>query len=304
MTATSDLVLERRRVRRSLALWRIAAILAILAVIVLALPRTGAGARDDHVARITISGVIASDRERAEAIERIAETGRAKALIVNVNSPGGTVAGSEALYDSLRRVAAEKPVVATMNEVAASGGYLAAIAADHVVARHTSLTGSIGVVAQVPNVSELLDKVGVSVTNVRSAPLKAAPDPVTPTDPAAIEALEATILDSFAWFRGIVAERRGLEGPALEAVTDGRVFTGRQALENGLVDELGAPRAARAWLESEHGIGPGLEVVDYRWGREALPFPLDRLRDALGPLWPETGLVGSPGPRLLAVLGG
>jgi len=172
MTATADMILERRRVRRALAFWRIAAVLAVLALVIVALPLGGGDRRGEHVARISVDGLIRSDQRRAETLADIAGNDSVRALIVLVNSPGGTVAGSEALYDSLRRVAEAKPVAVAMNEVAASGGYLAALAGEHIIARQTTMTGSIGVVAQVPNVSDLLDSIGVEVREVKSADRK------------------------------------------------------------------------------------------------------------------------------------
>jgi len=301
MAATSDLIQERKRVRRLLAIWRGVAVLAVLAAIVLALPRAAETKTGEHVARIWITGTITTDRDRDEALKMLAEAEDAKALIVRINTPGGTVTGSEALYDSLRQVAAAKPVVAVMEEAATSGGYLAAIAADHILARQTTLTGSIGVVFRAPNVSKLLDSVGVEMTEVKSGPLKASPSVTTPTDPEAVAALEATILDTYAWFRGLVSERRGLTGDRLERVTDGRVFTGRQAMELGLVDALGAPREARAWLELERDIDRDLKIVDYRWGERDVNWLLRELVEGtIGSASFDPGLELG-GPRLMAI---
>lgn len=308
MTATADMILERRRTRRKLAIWRIAAILAVLIAILAVVPWGGVvgSERGDHVARIEISGPIIDDAERTRAIRRIADRASAKALIVDISSPGGTVVGAEALFTAIRHVGESKPVVAVVGEVAASGGYLAALATDHVVTRQNSITGSIGVISMVPNVSALLERLGIDVREIKSAPLKAAPSTVNPVDPASVEAMEALIGDSFAWFRDIVAERRGLEGKALDRVTDGRVFTGRQGMELGLVDALGARPEARAWLASEHSVSEDLAVRDVTWGERALPFPLDILdRAGLMPGWIGFGgLELSPGPRLMALYTG
>ena len=150
---------------------------------------------------------------------------------MHIDSPGGTTAGSEQLHDALRGVAAAKPLVVVVDGLAASGGYIAAMSADHIVAQETSLVGSIGVLFQYPNVSELLKIVGVKVEEIKSSPLKAAPNGYEPTSPEARAAIEALVKDSYAWFRGMV-QRAPQDGRcALETVTDGRVFTGRQALD-------------------------------------------------------------------------
>ena len=301
MSATADLILERRRARRRLAFWRILAIVALVVAALALVPRVAGPVTGEHLARIWVTGLIVSDPDRDAMLERLAEDENVTALMVHINSPGGTVAGSEALYESLRGVAGNKPVVAVMSETAASGGYIAALAADHIVSRGNTLTGSIGVVAQIPNVTGLLDKLGVDMTEVKSAPLKAEPSVTNPIAPGAIEAQEALIDDSFAWFKGLVSERRGLTGDALERVTDGRVFTGRMALERGLVDGIGGEEAARAWLADEHGIDREDTATDYDWRASDLPWPMSRIEESLAALF-STHPVVYQGPRLYAVV--
>ncbi len=301
MSATADLILERRQARRRLAFWRILAILAVVIAALAIVPRAGGPAGGDHVARIFIDGVILADRDRDALIDRLAEEDSVKAVMVHINSPGGTVAGSEALYENLRRVAERKPVVAVMSEAAASGGYLTAIAAEHIVARGNTLTGSIGVVAQIPNVSGLMEKLGIDVTQVKSAPLKGEPSVVTPIEPGALEAQEALIEDSFQWFRGLVGERRGLTGATLAEVTDGRVFTGRQALERGLIDAIGGEEVARDWLAETHGISRDMAVAERDWREPRLPWPLGDVQRSLAGLI-TTAPVVYQGPRLYAVV--
>jgi protease-4 len=188
-----------------------------------------------------------------------------------------------------------------MDEYAASGGYIAALAGERIVARGNTLTGSIGVVMEAPNVAGLLDKLGVEVTRIKSGPLKAEPSLTTSPSPEALRAQEALIADTFAWFRGLVAERRALDGAALERVTDGRAFTGRQAVELGLVDELGDEETALAWLREAHGIDADLAVVERSWEDADLPWPfslVDRGTRALAQL----ERLAAAGPRLYALI--
>ena len=299
MTATADLILERRRVRRRLAFWRILAIVAIVAAVVSFLPRVGAGP-GAHVARITIDGIILDEPGREEAILELAEEEAVRALVVRVNSPGGTVV-SEDIDKARRRVSAEKPVVAVLDEVAASGGYIAALGADRIFASGNTLTGSIGVVMEAPNIGELLDKLGVDVTRIKSGPLKAEPSLTEPPSPEALSAQKALIEDTFAWFRDLVAQRRGLGGQALAQVSDGRTFTGRQALGLGLVDALGDEDSARDWLAEAHGIGRGLEVVDHRWDSVDLPWPLRHIEEGAAILG-QVERLATGWPRLYALL--
>ena len=256
--------------RRKLTFWRVfAVLLAICAVVAvgvaLRVPGTDllTGQTGASIARVTITGLIRTDRERVEALERLAKS-PAKAVIVHINSPGGTTSGSEELYNSLMRLREKKPTVVVVDGLAASGGYIAALAADHIVAQETSLVGSIGVLFQYPNFGELLKTIGVKVEEIKSSPLKAAPNGFEPTSPEARAAIEAIVMDSYAWFRDLVKKRRGLDDAALERVADGRVFTGRQGVELKLVDELGDERTAVAWLAKEKNIDPKTPVRDYR----------------------------------------
>src|SRR5262249_43758754 len=210
-----------------------------------------------------IEGIIRSDSERVEALERL-ENSQAAAVVVHINSPGGTTAGSEQLYDSLMRLKAKKPLVIVVEGLAASGGYIPAVAGDHVVAQPISLVGSIGVLFQYPNVTDLLKTVGVKVEEVKSSPLKAAPNGFEPTSPEARDALDSLVKDSYAWFKGLVKDRRGMDDVLLAKVTDGRVFTGRQAVELKLIDQLGDEKPAIAWLEAEKGVKKDLPVRDYK----------------------------------------
>jgi protease-4 len=223
----------------------------------------GAFTASGSIARVTIEGLIRSDQDRVEALERLADS-KAAAVIVHINSPGGTTTGSEQLYDALVQLKAKKPLVVVVEGLAASGGYITAIAADHIVAQQTSLVGSIGVLFQFPNFTDLMKTVGVKVEEVKSSPLKAAPNGFEPTSPEARAALDALVKDSYAWFRGLVKERRGMDDALLEQVADGRVFTGRQAVELKLIDQLGDEKAAVAWLVAEKKIKSDLPVRDFK----------------------------------------
>jgi protease-4 len=198
-------------------------IAALAAVGVLASPSARTAISGSNaIARVKIDGLIRSDQGRVEALERL-EKSSAAAVIVHINSPGGTTAGSEQLYDSLTRLKAKKPMVVVVEGLAASGGYIAALASDQIIAQQTSLVGSIGVLFQIPNVSDLLKTVGVKVEEVKSSPLKAAPNGYEPTSPARA-ALDSLVKDSYAWFRGLVKDRRGMDDATLQTVADGRVL--------------------------------------------------------------------------------
>ena len=267
MSLDSDVIVDRRRIRRKLAFWRVAAVLiaiaAIVAIGLVAAPGRSGLTSAGSIARINIEGLIRSDQERVEALERL-EKSKVAAVIVHINSPGGTTAGSEQLYDSLMRLKAKKPLVVVVEGLCASGGYIAALASDQIVAQQSSLVGSIGVLFQFPNFSELLKTIGVKVEEVKSTPLKAAPNGFEPTSPEARAALDSLVKDSYAWFRGLVKERRAMDDAQLERVSDGRVFTGRQAIDLKLIDQLGDEKTAIAWLVAKKGVKADLPVHDYK----------------------------------------
>ena len=267
MSLDADLIVDRRRMRRKLTFWRVVTVLVLIVAVVgagLAFSNRGAitGGPGGSIARINIDGLIRSSRDRSEALKRLAES-NAKAVIVHINSPGGTVAGSEELYDSLIKVKAQKPMVVVVDGLAASGGYIAAMASDRIVAQQSAIVGSIGVIFQYPNVTELLKTIGVQVETIKSSPLKAAPSGYEPTSPEARAAVEAIVKDSFDWFKDLVRDRRHLDEASLLKVSDGRVFTGRQAVELKLIDGLGDEQAAIDWLAKEKNIDPKTPVRDY-----------------------------------------
>ncbi|PTM39342.1 signal peptide peptidase SppA [Bosea sp. 124] len=267
MSSDADLLADRRSLRRKVTLWRLLAVVGVLGAAVVAglawTGRTPGSLSQAHIARVTISGFISGDRRTLELVKSL-ENSRAAAVLVRIDSPGGTVSGSEALYDALRQLAAKKPMVAVVDGLAASGGYIAAIGSDRIVARQTSLVGSIGVLFQLPNVAQLLDTIGVKVESIKSSPLKAAPSGFEPTSPEARAALQRVVDDNYDWFKRLVRERRRLAEPEVAVVSDGRVHTGRQAAALKLVDEIGGEPEAIAWLEREKGVAKGLRVRDWR----------------------------------------
>ena len=267
MSFDADFIVDRRRMRRKLTFWRVVTVfIAIVAVVGagVAFSNRGAitGGPGTGIARVNIEGLIRGSRQRSEALKRLAES-NAKAVIVHISSPGGTVAGSEELYDSLIKVKAKKPMVVVVDGLAASGGYIAAMASDRIVAQQSAIVGSIGVIFQYPNVTELLKTIGIQVETVKSSPLKAAPSGYEPTSPEARAAVESIVRDSFDWFKGLVRDRRHLDDASLQKVSDGRVFTGRQAVELKLIDALGDEQAAIDWLAKEKNIDPKTPVRDY-----------------------------------------
>ncbi|HEX3339379.1 MAG TPA: signal peptide peptidase SppA [Pseudolabrys sp.] len=266
MSLDADAIVDRRRMRRKLTFWRVSAlVIALLAIIGTAfvlVPGSRLMPQGAYIARIQVQGLIRGNQGRVEALVRLGKS-RARAVIVHIDSPGGTTAGSEQLYDALRELQSKKPMVVVVDGLAASGAYIAALSAEHIVAQETSLVGSIGVLFQYPNFTDVLKTIGIKVEEVKSSPLKAAPNGFEPTSPEARAAIEAVVLDSYAWFKGLVKDRRKMDDQLLAQVSDGRVFTGRQAVSLKLVDGLGNEKAALDWLEKEKKVPASTPVRDY-----------------------------------------
>lgn len=248
--------------KRRLWFWRSFTVLALVALVLVVLHREGVTFGGAYVARLNVNGFISDDRKLNEAIDKLADNDSVKALIVSINSPGGSVAGGEGLHDAIALVAAKKPVVAVMRGTAASAGYMVAVPAARIFARDATLTGSIGVLLEAPQLSGLLKILGVDVDTITSGPLKDQPSFTHPLSPEGRDVLHGIVLDMYDQFVGMVASGRHMDPAKVHELADGRAYTGRQALQLGLVDEIGGEHEARAWLASAKGVAADLPVED------------------------------------------
>lgn len=281
MTLETDLLLDRRRLKRHLVVWRSLAILAVLAALLVALRGSGLGITRDHVARLDVNGLITEDHKLTQAVERVADDPTAKALIVRIDSPGGSVAGGESLHDAIADVAAKKPVVVVMGGLAASAGYMIAVPAARIFAHEATLTGSIGVLLEAPEFSGLLAKLGVDTQTIVSGPLKNQPSLTQPLSPQGHEVLQGLVMDMYGQFVAMVAAGRHMDPAKVRQLADGRPYTGRQALQLGLIDAIGGEHAAREWLAKVKGVPADLPVEDV----STSSFAERTLSGTLGPLF-------------------
>jgi protease-4 len=184
MALETDLLIDRRRLKRRLIFWRVVAVLAVVLAVLVAGPRNMkfSGLRQ-HIARTRIDGVIGDGRATIEALTKLRKDTSVAAVLLHLDTPGGAVAGGEGIHDAVEKLAAAKPVVAVMDGTAASAGYMIAVAAPHIVARDSTLTGSIGVILETTNAGDLLSKIGVQVTPLVSGPLKGQPSLTQPHGP-------------------------------------------------------------------------------------------------------------------------
>ncbi|MEM5495700.1 signal peptide peptidase SppA [Hoeflea sp. AS16] len=259
-----DILADRRRIRRKLSFWRFMTVVVAIALVAGLFARfQGSGRNSDHIARIDISGVITDDQPLLDLIADAAENDSAKALVVSISSPGGTTYGGERIHKALVEAGKSKPVVADIHTLAASAGYMIAASTDHIVAGESSIVGSIGVIFQYAQARELLDKIGVRLEEIKSSPLKAEPSPFHDASDEAKAMIRSMVLDSYDWFVDLVAARREMDRTQVLALADGSIFTGRQALKNGLVDALGGEAEIRAYLKSRD-VDDTLDFVDWK----------------------------------------
>jgi protease IV len=262
MTLETDLLVDRRRLKHRLLIWRTVAALAVLVCALLVVGRGNFGVKRPHVARLTLSGLITEQRKLVETVAKLADDTWTKALIVSIDSPGGSVAGGEAFHDAIARVAEKKPVVAVMGGLGASAGYMVAVPAARIFAREGTLTGSIGVLLQTGEASGLLSKIGITSDAIVSGPLKDQPSFTQPTSPEGRRVLQALVMDMYDQFVGLVAAGRHMDAARVRELADGRAYTGRQALKLGLIDAIGGERDAREWLDAERSVSKDLPVED------------------------------------------
>jgi protease-4 len=272
VTFETETVLDRRWLRRRLSLWRALAVIAgILAVGVIAFSsaeRTGL-LETRQIARVTISGIITEDRDQLKLLRKLAESKQVAGVIVSVNSPGGTTAGGEALFEALRELAKTKPVVAQFGTIATSAAYIVGLATDQIIARGNTITGSVGVIFQWAEFSQLLEKLGIRVNEIKSGPLKANPSPFQPLDEAGRTATEEMVNESQRWFVNLVRTRRGIDTKGVPGLEQGRVFSGRDALSHKLIDQIGGEDEVVRYLEQQRSVPKGLKIVDWKVSRDS-----------------------------------
>ena len=255
-----DAIVDRKQLKKKLLIWRISAILATVTLVIFLIGNFDSIKNSDHIAVLKISDIIVDDPNRSKALIKVANDKLIKALIVHIDSPGGTVVGGETLYLHLREVAGKKPVVALISDLATSAGYMAAIAADRIFARQSSITGSIGVIVQTTDITVLLNKLGIKPEAIKSAPLKAQPSPLEPMNENTRSATRLVVEDIFNMFIDMVATRRKMDKKKVKQLADGRIYTGRQAVKNGLIDAIGGEKEALDWLSNTKSINNQLPL--------------------------------------------
>lgn len=267
MDTEPDIVLRATSLHRRLLLWRGGAVAFFVLACIVAVGRAPGGGwaahRAPHLVHLKVQGIIGSDEhENIEALNRARDDDSVKGLVLEVNSPGGAVTGGETLHDAVAAFARRKPVAVSMGSVAASAGYMVSVPASRIFANRSSLTGSIGVILESPDVSTLLDRVGVHVDQLVSGPMKGQPSVVKPLSPEGRDMLQGVVSDLYGFFVNVVAQDRHMPVARVRELADGRPYTGQQAVPLGLVDEIGSMDDARKWLEKKALVSDKAKMVD------------------------------------------
>lgn len=274
MALDADTLLDRIQLKQQVTRWRTIAFAIAAAVLVWwasTLP-TAKSVSGPHIARITVADVIVDDVRRDELLENIRTNNSIKAVFVRIDSPGGTAVGGEELYLALRRISEQKPVVILMRTLCTSAGYMAALGGDYILARESTITGSVGVLMQSFEATGLAKKIGIEPVIVKSAEHKATPNPLEPFTPSQRAVIENVVQDFYRYFADLVQERRDLTDEQMITIGDGRIFTGSQALKAGLIDALGGEIEAHEWLKKEREFKTELPVKDMKPRREVRSF--------------------------------
>ncbi len=266
MTINADTLLDRLYLKGQITKWRILAIVFGVLVFVVSFERflPNSPMESDFIARLTIDGVIFDDQKIYDLINDVKKNKKIKAVIVSLDTPGGSAVGGEEVYLRLRELAAEKPTVAVMRSVAASAGYMIALGTDQIYAREGTITGSIGVIIETADLTSLAEKIGIKPIIFKSAPLKGMPSPFEKSTPESEKVVQDVVNDFYARFVQMLAERRGLPTDRATALADGRIYSGKGALNNKLIDAIGGEQDAIKWLVEQKHIKSDLSIKDVK----------------------------------------
>jgi protease-4 len=236
-------------------------IFAIIAILSLMLTFSRKVPMGEKVALVRVVGVIIDSTDVIEELKEYSQDSSVKAVVIRVDSPGGAVAPSQEIYEEIIKLKENKKVVVSMGSVAASGGYYISAPADKIVANAGTLTGSIGVIMEIPNVAGLMEKIGVETQIVKSGRHKDIASVFRSLTPEEKQLLQNVLDDVHDQFITAVSDSRGINPEDIKTIADGRIFTGRMAKELGLVDELGNLQDAIMLAGELTGIKGEPEVV-------------------------------------------
>jgi protease-4 len=286
---------ETKGYRRRLFFWRTISFITVAIIVYLSFENQEKSSSNEYIANYNISGLLISADEIIEDLEELKSSNEVNSIIISVDSPGGTTVSAEEIYLKLKEVSSVKPTAIVMRNIATSGAYLLSLGGDVIFSRENTITGSIGVLLQWARVDEALSKLGIEVNEVKSGKLKAEPDFFGEIDEEAQQVTKEIIDETFEWFIRIVKVERALNPSEIYTISDGRIFTGRQAIELNLVDEIGDKNDAKIWLVENKEIDSNSPIIDYGKSKKPsfIELSLANIMDYFNISTPYTGRIRS-----------
>jgi len=286
---------ESKGYRRRLFFWRTISLITVVIIVYLSFENQEKSSSNGYIANYNISGLLISADDIIEDLEELKSNNEVNSIIISVDSPGGTTVSAEEIYLKLKEVSLVKPTAIVMRNIATSGAYLLSLGGDVIFSRENTITGSIGVLLQWARVDEALSKLGIEVNEVKSGKLKAEPDFFGEIDEDAQKVTKEIIDETFEWFIRIVKVERNLNPSEINTISDGRIFTGRQAIELNLVDEIGDKNDAKIWLVKNKEIDSNSVIIDYGKSKKPsfIELSLANIMDYFNISTPYTGRIRS-----------
>lgn len=286
---------ETKGYRRRLFFWRTISLITVAIIVYLSFENQEKSSSNDYIANYNISGLLISADEIIEDLEELKSNNEVNSIIISVDSPGGTTVSAEEIYLKLKEVSLVKPTAIVMRNIATSGAYLLSLGGDVIFSRENTITGSIGVLLQWARVDEALSKLGIEVNEVKSGKLKAEPDFFGEIDEEVQQVTKEIIDETFEWFIRIVKVERNLNPSEIYTISNGRIFTGRQAIELNLVDEIGDKNDAKIWLVENKEIDSNSPIIDYGKSKKPsfIELSLANIMDYFNISTPYTGRIRS-----------
>lgn len=254
-------ILEKYLSKRGLVIKRFA--VGLFSIIIISSFFLFSSKSKNFIATISIEGIINNPVEILNDLENINKSSNAKALLVNINSPGGTFVSSKELYDKIKEISKKIPVVTYMREMATSGGYLVSLASQKIFSNVGTITGSVGVILQTAEITSLLKKIGINPITIKSGELKATPNPLEGVSEKDSKYLNDIINSMQLEFLNLLSENRNIKNETLKVISDGRIFTGKQAKKMNLVDFIGSRNDAIQWLKEEAKLPEDIDIIDF-----------------------------------------
>ena len=264
MAITSDNFIERALLRKKLSYLRILSVIAIILFLLSLVEKNVHITKENYIARLSFNDVIEDDHKLYNLLDEVAEDKAIKAVILEMDTPGGVAVAGETIFNKIMAIKKQKPVVVSMRGVCTSAGYMIALAADRIFAMNGTVTGSIGVILQTAEFSKLAEKIGVTPITIKSGELKGNPSIAEPITDKSREVLQQMVDEFHLSFVKMVAENRHIDEGKVKIIADGRVYSSNKALELKLIDEIGDEENAIKWLQENKEISSDLEVRDVK----------------------------------------